>query len=115
MLLDRAHLHRQARERRLDQEPRLGVTPHLAVEVKQRIEHGRQSFRGGPVVSRQRRHQPIAAPLHEPAHHLPELRAGRVNPIQLRERFRCPALEHVVQQLIKETRIGDPQQRTRTL
>ncbi|TMC32502.1 MAG: hypothetical protein E6J28_14700, partial [Chloroflexi bacterium] len=76
-----------AASRRLDQEPRLGVPPHLSVQVQQRVEHRRQPSRRRLVVLRQRGNETVAAAFHQPPDHLPQLRTLGVHAIQLAERL----------------------------
>ena len=111
----RPQLDRQTRERRLDQEPRLRVPPHLPIQMKQRVQHARQAPRGRMVALSERRHQPVPAPFHQPTNHLPELRARRVDPAQLGQSLRGSARKHVVEQRVQQPRIRNSEECPRGL
>ena len=91
------------------------MTAHLAVEVKQGVERRRQPPRAGLVVPGQRRHQPVPAPLHQTAYHLPQLRPRGIDAVELVERLGGAAFEHMLQQRIEQARVRDPQQRPRAV
>ena len=90
------NLHRQARQRRLDQEPRLSVPPHLSIQVQERVEDRGQPARSRRIVASQSRHQPVPTPLHQPPHHLPQLRPRGVNAVELLQGLRRPPFEHAI-------------------
>src|SRR4029077_3087243 len=115
LLLSNANLNRQPGQRRLDQEPRLSMSPHLPIEMQQRVEHRGQAASRRRIVASERRHQSVPAPLHQTPHHLPQLRARRVNAVQLFQRLRRAPLEHVIQKRIEQARVRDPQKRPRAL
>ena len=91
------------------------MAPDLAVEVKQGVEHGRQAARAGLVVARQRGHETVAATLHQPAHDLAQLRTRCINSIQLIQRLCRATLEHMIEQLVEQARVRNPQQRARAI
>ena len=80
-----------------------------------RPEHARQPARRRVVALRQGGDQAVAAAFHQPAHHLPQLGARRVDTVQLREGLGGAAREHVVEQRVEEARVGYAKQRARRL
>ena len=103
-------LYRQASQRGLDQESRLRVPADLAVEVQQRVQNRRQTSGCRVVLRGNRRQQPVAGTFHQSPHDLAQLGARGVDAVQLLQRLRRAAREHVGQQPVEKPRIGDSEE-----
>ncbi len=87
------------------------MTPHLTIQMQERIQNGRQATRSDLVALGQRGDETISTSLHQSPHDLPQLRPARVDAIQLGQRLGSPTRQYVIQQGIEQPRIRDAQQR----